>query len=141
MKNRMSALTVLIGVFLVGGIIGAAVTYRLSEKPPQYPTREKRNSSGERSPQRQSLPDLLELTGEQEAQFQEIMADFRKQLDTLRNEQTKNIQTIQSETNRRLMEIMDPEQQEKFSAFMMETGKRRERASPSRRRSPPSPPQ
>ena len=132
MRDRVRALAVLIAVFLVGGIIGASVIYRLFEKPMQYPAREERNGSSVRIEDHQRLPDFLELTKKQEAQFREIMAESWKQLDTLRNEQTPKIHAIQAETNRMLMQILNPEQQKKFTAFLEEMKNRRER--PPRRR-------
>jgi Spy/CpxP family protein refolding chaperone len=139
MKDRMRALAVLVAVFLLGGVIGASVFYYLPGKPQRYSTPgEGRNGSSIRIQEHQRLPNFLELTQEQQTQFREIMAESWKQLDALRIEQTPKIKAIQAETNRRLLEILNPEQQEKFKAFLEEMKNRRERSS---RRRGPAPPQ
>ncbi len=140
MKDRPRALAVLVVVFLVGCIAGASALFLWSGKPQQSPTpsRERRSGSSIRIQERQRLPNFLELTREQEAQFREIMAESWKQLDALRIEQAPKIEAIRSETNRKLLAILTPEQQQKFSAFLEEMNKRRE--SPTRRKAAEPPP-
>jgi Spy/CpxP family protein refolding chaperone len=74
------------------------------------------------------LPELLQLTPDQEARFRATMAESRKQLDALRSEQAPKIEAIRSETNRKLSSILNEEQRKKFAAFLKEMENRRRRS-------------
>jgi Spy/CpxP family protein refolding chaperone len=81
------------------------------------------------------ISEFLKLTPEQDARFREIMAEsFRelgklrtkqepifRQLDQLRQEQEPQLEAIRTETNRKLMTILNEEQKKKFSEFLKET--------------------
>jgi len=128
--DRPRALAVLITVFLLGCIIGSAGFYYWFEKSQDVPVVNERNRSSP-GPPRQSLPELLQLTPEQEKRYKEIMAEAWKQHQSLRSEQEEmlgalrdkqapKIQEIWAETNRKFSEILNEEQKEKFDAFLKE---------------------
>jgi Spy/CpxP family protein refolding chaperone len=104
-------------VFLFGCIAGAAGSYYWLKKDLRSSDIGSRNFP--MSAQRRSGPPPdLKLTPEQDARFKEIMAEFRKQVDTLRTEQIPKIEAIRAETNRQLAAVLNPEQQRKFEAFL-----------------------
>jgi hypothetical protein len=141
MKDRPRALTVLIAVFLLGGILGSAGMYMYCRKELPPERRRMQNFSQRPGMGRPRSPEFLHLTPEQEAKFSEIMNEsYRqldklrveqgpliKQLDELRTEQEPRIQAIFGEMNRKLMAVLSPDQQQKFSAFLKETDKWRRR--------------
>jgi Spy/CpxP family protein refolding chaperone len=117
--DRPRALAVLVAVLLVGCIAGAAGSYYYLKQDVE--TRRSRREEGPPFPQgRQRLPELLQLTPEQDARFREIMMGSRKQLEALRAEQIPKIDAIRAETNRQFSDILNPEQQKKFEAFLRE---------------------
>ncbi len=73
------------------------------------------------------MADLLQLTPEQQARFREIMAESRRQLFQLQLEQSPKIQAIRHETNRKLIAILNEDQQRKFESFVKEMENRRRR--------------
>ncbi len=120
MTDRPRALAVLIAVFVLGCVLGSAGSYmwlRHSEPPSARNMRSFPAGSG---PGRQRLPELLQMTPEQENQFREIMAESRKKLESLRTEQEPKIEAIRAETNRELLSVLNPDQQKKFDGFLKE---------------------
>jgi len=82
----------------------------------------------------QQLLHSLQLTSEHDARFKEIMMEswkqmeelrkeaepIRKQMNALMDEQGPKLDAIRTETNRRFSAILNPEQREKFDAFLKE---------------------
>jgi len=147
MTDRPRALAVLIAVFLVGCIVGAAGSYYWLKK--DYAPRNWRRAEGPPPPQgRQRFRPDLQLTQEQDARFREIMTEYYKQLEALRaeqapklealrKEQSPKIDAIRAETNRKLEAILDPEQKKKFDAFLKEMENMRRRPPRGREFRPP----
>jgi Spy/CpxP family protein refolding chaperone len=87
----------------------------------------------------QELLRSLQLTPEQDARFKEIMMEswkemeqlrkqgepLWKQLDAMRLEQSPKLDAIRTATNRRVTEILNPEQRRKFEEFLKEADLRR----------------
>ena len=126
MKDRPRALAVLIAVFLTGCIVGSGGSYYWLRKSPGSRIRGRENVRGY-YPERQRLPELLQLTPDQEKRFEEIMTESRSQLDALRTTEAPKIEAIRSETNRKLSSILNEAQQKKFAAFLREMESRRRR--------------
>lgn len=139
MSDRPRALALLIAVFLLGCIIGAAGSYFWTRKlmPPPFPM--SRDMNPQRIQGRPRLPELLKLTPDQEARRKEIMAESRRQLDALRANQIAQIEAIRMETNKKLSAILNEEQRKKFSAFLKEIEDRRMRSPRGRGFGPPPP--
>ena len=132
MTNRPRALAVLIAVFLVGCIIGSAVSFVWMKRPfgplnQDSGYTEFRNRPPGPGQGRRRMTEFLQLTPDQEKRFREIMAESRKQLSELQVEQAPKIEAIRIETNRKLTAILNPEQQKKFETFVKETESRRRR--------------
>jgi len=139
MTDRPRALFVLVAVFLLGCILGSAGSYVYFRKmagPERRGMQGFQARTGMGRGSMQNLQNVLRLTPEQQKKFQDIMAESRKQLDKLRTEQEPlfrqldqlrteqepQLEAIRSETNRKLMAVLDEEQQKKFSAFLKQTG-------------------
>lgn len=137
MTNRPRALAVLLAVFLVGSIAGGAGSYYWLKGSLQPPQNHRRDSGPPGMQGRQKWQQLLyslHLTPEQDARFKEIMMESWKKMEELRKEaepirrqmtalmekQEPKITAIRTETNRRISEILNPEQREKFEAFLKE---------------------
>jgi len=124
MRDRPRALTVLISVFLVGCVLGAAGSFFWSRRTLQvFREALPGNPAFQRGHGHQKLSDLLQLTPEQEARFRQIMAESRKNLEALQEEQKPRLEAIRSETNRKITAILNEEQRERFTAFLEETRK------------------
>ena len=137
MTDRPRALAVLIAVFLVGCIAGAAGSYYWLKQDTVVRTRHREEGSpGSQGRQRwMDLLRSLQLTPEQDARFREIMMEswkemeplrkqmepVRRQLDTMREEQFAKIDAIRAETNRKFAAILNQEQKKKFDSFLKES--------------------
>jgi len=132
--DRPRALAVLIAVFLVGSVFGSVGSFIWMKRPfgpfnqgaPPVPGQERRRMS-----------DLLQLTPEQQTRFREIMSESRKQLFQLQLDQSPKIEAIRNETNRKLLAILNEEQQKKFQNFIKEMENRRRRGPGGRQFGPP----
>ena len=136
MTNRPRALAVLIAVFLVGCIAGAAGSYYWIKQNTQVQShRREEGPLGFQGRQRwQDLLRSLQLTPEQDARFKEIMTDswkqmeqlrkqsepLRRQMNTMMDEQIPKVEAIRAETNRKFAAILSPEQKKKFDVFLKE---------------------
>jgi hypothetical protein len=152
MTDRPRALAVLISVFLLGCIIGAGGSYLWLEKTQDRARPTMQGFPSGPSPQgRQRMQELLQLTPEQESQFGKIMAESRRQMDAVRaqdqpkieaifTEQQPKIEAIAADTNRKVMSILNKDQQAKFESWWKEMGGRR-RGSPHGGRETKHPPQ
>ena len=155
MTDRPRALAVLIAVFLVGAIAGAAGSYYWV----------KRNTVAQNHHEQEGPPGFqgrqrwyeflrsLQMTPEQDARFREIMMDSRKQMEELRKqmeplekqmnamweEQMPKLEAIRAETNRKFAALLNPEQKKKFDAFLKESEDVRRRPPRGRGMEPPPP--
>ena len=164
MTNRPRALAVLIAVFLVGCAAGASGSYYWLKKDSDSRNRHREEDSpGLQGRQRwMQFLQSLRLTSEQDAQFKEIMAEsrkqveplwkqqepvlkqmdpLRKQLDAMREEQFAKLDAIRTETNRKLSAILNPEQKKLFEAFVKEAESMRRYPPRGREFGPPPPPE
>jgi len=142
--DRPRALAVLIAVFLLGCVLGSAGSYMWFRSRPVVEPRMTRGGQRGGSPMAR-LTELLKLTPEQDAKRREIMAESFKelnklraiqepkveplfhQLEELRKEQEPQIDALLSGTNRKIMAILNPEQQKKFADFLKDAENRRRR--------------
>ncbi len=133
MTDRPRALAVLITVFLLGCIVGSAGFYYWFGKSRGTPDVPVANGRGgpPQLPERPKLPEILQLTPEQEERFREIMLESRKQTEPLmierqemehqlRAKQGPKINEIWAETNRKFMALLNEEQKAKYDAFLKE---------------------
>lgn len=126
MKDRMRALIVLIAVFVLGCFLGATGSYFWFAKYAKSPIAAREN--GPPPPHgRPRLPELLEMTHDQESQVGEIMKESRRQLDALQTEQRPKIEAVLEATNRKISSILDEKQKAKYKTFLEELNKWRSR--------------
>ena len=73
----------------------------------------------------EEMLDRLQLTAEQKAQAQQILAEARQQMREARKEMEPRMNDIRRQTDERLRQTFTPEQWEKFQQMKQEMGKRR----------------
>lgn len=127
MMDRPRALAVLIAVFFLGTVLGSAGSYFWFKKTAHPQSASPRNGHPPRPPDHPRLQDELGLTQEQNKRFEEIMEAMRSQLETLSAEQAPKIDSIRSETNRKLSATLNEEQKKKFEELQRRWEKERRR--------------
>jgi Spy/CpxP family protein refolding chaperone len=151
MRDRPRALAVLISVFLLGCLAGSTGSYFWLKKSPDLSRRSPDYRDGAMKdgpmprPQPPDFKQILQLTPEQDVQFKETVAEyrrrmteFRKNADAFHFEQDAKIQGILSEMDRKIYSILNDEQKKKFASWKKEFENTRRR--PQRRRDLPAPP-
>lgn len=124
MRERTRAIAVLVAVLALGCLIGAAGTWirygrRAAGSTPAS------LGAPQPPPPRVRLPELLDMSSEQESRFEAIMAESRQRLDALRLEQRSKIDAVIDETNKKIHGILDDAQKAKLDAFLVDVEKRR----------------
>ncbi len=127
MTDRPRALIILVAIFLLGCVIGAAGTYFWQGKSTIRAVPQMRNAPSGHGQGRQRMPELFQLSPEQEARFREIMAESRRKLADLQNEQRPKIEAIRSETDRKLHDILNEQQRKQFDSYLKGMQNRGER--------------
>jgi hypothetical protein len=151
-KDRPRAIAVLIAVFLIGCLAGAAGSYfwvkrsaSLNRRLPDFRGGAMREASMPR-PEPPRFKEILGLTPDQDASFQKIigetrnqMAETRKQMDAFHFQQDAKIRVLISDMNGKLNSVLNEEQKKKFAAWQKDFESKRR--PPRRRDFPPPPPQ
>jgi hypothetical protein len=125
-KDRVRAFIVLIAVFVFGCFLGAAGSYFWFVKYSK-PTVASRENGPPPPHGRPRLPELLEMTQDQEFRFGEIIKESRRQLDALQTEQQPKIEAVVEATNQKISSILDEKQRIKYLSFLEELKKWRSR--------------
>ena len=130
MKARMRAIAVLIAVLLLGCLIGAAGSWLRYGKYGNVRADEKQEDSPLMSGRyEQRLPELLGMTSEQKARFEDIMKGSRRELDALSREQRLKINAVIEQANKEILSILENEQKAKLETFLNDVNRRRDRGS------------
>jgi len=124
-RERTRAIAVLVAVFILGCLVGAAGSWLRYAKYGGAATRVA--EGGPPPPRQERLPELLDMSSEQEARFEEIMAESRQRLDALRLEQRPKIDAVIEETNQKFHAILDEGQKAKLEAFLADLDRQRGR--------------
>ena len=114
-KNRWQVRLAALVIFLLGVAAGA-----LALNVYNAWSRSSRREGGRAEFER--MLDRLELTGEQRAQVQQILADTRRQLREARRDSEPRMEEIRRQTDERLRQVLTPEQ---FQRLKEEMSKRR----------------
>ncbi len=120
MTERARALTVLVAVFFLGSVIGAA-GYHL------YTLGASASGRGFGPPGRGGRPrmlDALQLSPEQQKSFDAIMEESRSRMDALQAENAPKFKAIRAETDARILAILDEAQKKKFGELVREMDRR-----------------
>jgi Spy/CpxP family protein refolding chaperone len=117
MKNRTRALAAIFAVLLIGCLLGMAGYH--------FWGRSLQNHSAVSDAQRAQghagrLADRLQLTQEQKAQLNAILAESRRQIDAGRKELDSKMQTVRAQTNEKIAAILNDEQKKNFQQFLSE---------------------
>jgi hypothetical protein len=138
-KDRVRALIVIFAVFVFGGLLGATGSYFWFAKYSKSPIAAREN--GPPPPHgRPRLPELLEMTRDQEIKFEEIIKESRRQLDALQSDQLPKIEAVREATNQKISSILNEKQQQKYLSFLEELKKWRSREPHGGRFGPPPDP-
>jgi Spy/CpxP family protein refolding chaperone len=114
MKNRTRALAAIFAVLLIGCLLGVAGYHYWGRGLPKHLA----ISDAERAQGHAGrLADRLQLTKEQKAQLNAILADSRRQIDAGRKELESKMQTIRAQTNEKIAAILNDEQRKNFQQF------------------------
>lgn len=123
----MQAIAVLIVVLLMGCLIGAAGSWLRYGKYTRVQADERWEESP-LSPQNndQRLPELLGMTSEQEAQFEDVMKESLQELDAMSREQRLRIDAVIAEANKKIRSILNDEQKTRLEKSLEDVNRRRE---------------
>ena len=133
--KRAIALTYVLGLFLLGGVIGALGMhlYHAEKGEPPRPPRAGMPAGGH-DRGRGGLPPLfrfldgterlawLELTDDQRAAIGEILDTGRREMDTLRAELRPRIERHAQETRRKIEALLTAEQRTKLAEYLERDG-------------------
>jgi len=114
-KNRWQVRLAALVIFLLG-VTAGALALNVYNAWTRASGREEGRAGFER------MLDRLELTGEQRAQVQQILADARKQFREARRDSEPRMGDIRRQTDERLRQVLTPEQ---FQRMKEEMSKRR----------------
>ncbi len=119
--TRLKIWLVILGVFLLGGVLGAALdsVYRLKARGGRHEERDKRRFEEMRRD--------LALTDEQAAQIRAILDETRNEYRALREKCRPQYDAARSAARARIRALLTPEQQQKFDARTAERDARRGR--------------
>jgi Spy/CpxP family protein refolding chaperone len=124
MTERSRALTVLLAVFVLGGIVGAAAYHMWS-------LRASANDGAFGPPfwrgRGPVMQDVLQLTADQQKQFDEIMRESGRRMQALQAESAPKFKSIRAETDAKILAILNVEQKQKFEEFIRDMDRRMER--------------
>ena len=132
MSSRLRALSVLIAVFLTGMVIGSGSLHLWLKSHPAYrPIPDRMFAYSHHR-----LPELLQLSPEQERRFREIMGESRQKFDAAWTECAPKFGTIRAEMHAKILAILDNEQKKRFETFLNEMETLRGARAGDRRRFP-----
>ena len=132
MSSRLRALSVLIAVFLTGMVIGSGSLHLWLKSHPAYrPIPDRMFAYSHHR-----LPELLQLSPEQERRFREIMGESRQKFDAAWTECAPKFGTIRAEVHAKILAILDNEQKKRFETFLKEMETLRGARASDRRRFP-----
>ena len=128
-RLRIQAILLLVVVFMIGGLSGAAVERARHARPPGPP------HHGEGLPP--PLHDALRLTAEQEAKVEEIMERSRPRVEAVIRETRPRVQSVMDSVHAEIRAVLTPEQQKTFDRLEPSFGPPFERGGPRRGRGGP----
>lgn len=124
--TRLKIWLVIIGVFLLGGVTGAALdsVYRLKARGGEM-----RGPRGPRNPEKrfEEMKRDLGLTDEQSGQIRGILEETRNEYKALREKCRPQYDAARAGARARIRALLNPEQQQKFDAKSAEHDARRGR--------------
>lgn len=122
--TRLKMWLVLVGVFLLGGVTGAALDslYRLRASGDARHERGRRD----RGDIFEKMKSELNLTDEQGTQIRAIIEQSREEYRALRNEVSPRYDAVRQNARSRIRALLNPEQQQRFDAKNAERDARRE---------------
>lgn len=129
-KNRWQLRAVAVIIFALGFVAGALTlnAYRVWSR-----------GQVSRQDRFEQMSERLKLNNEQKTQVQQILADTREQLQTLRKESEPKVKEIRQQADERLQKVLTPEQWQQFQQMRDEERGRGRRSRESSGNNPTSP--
>jgi len=122
--KRWQALIALTGLFVLGtvaGGLGAHLYYaRALDRPPEPPP----FFAGRLGPH---LVRRLDLTPEQGEQLRQVLAESRREAEAMRRELAPRMREVMERSERRIQEILTPEQRRRFAELRRDSRRRSDR--------------
>jgi Spy/CpxP family protein refolding chaperone len=124
--TRLKIWLVVVGVFLLGGVTGAALdsVYRLKARGV-----ERHEGRGQRNQERlfEEMKSDLGLTDQQATEIRAVLEETRNEYRQLREKCRPQFEAARSAARARIRALLNPEQQQKFDARTAERDARRGR--------------
>src|SRR4051812_44452140 len=122
-KTRLKIWLVVLGVFILGGVTGAALdsVYRLKASGGRGEVRAPRDKGR----MLEKMKSDLALTDQQAEQIRAILDQTRNDYRALRNEVRPRYDALRQEARTKIRALLNPEQQQKFDAKAAEHDARR----------------
>lgn len=123
--TRLKMWLVLVGVFLLGGVTGAALDslYRLRASGGEGRHERRARDRGDMF---EKMKSELNLTEEQGTQIRAIIEQSREEYRALRSEVSPRYDAVRQNARARIRALLNPEQQQRFDAKNAERDARRE---------------
>ena len=121
---RLKVWLVLLGVFVLGGVTGAALdgAYRLQASSERQ---EKHGHGRDKAAYFEDLRRDLNLNDQQAAQVRAILEETRNEFRQLRAEARPRYDALKQKARERIRAVLTPEQQQRFDAKVAERDARR----------------
>lgn len=123
MRTRLTALGVMLVIFIAGMAVGMVVDRRLAEAAPEEGTVRVEDRDGER--RRGSMIHQVDLTPEQQVQVDSLLAAFREQMKTFHKSSRREYDRIVQEARESIKALLDEEQRARYEALLEERDRRR----------------
>lgn len=124
-KTRLKILSVLVGVFILGGVTGASLDslYRLRGR--QHDSRQDGKRRGGRNDMFEHMRRDLNLSEQQATEIRAILDQTRNDYRALRTEVRPRYDAVRQQARTRIRTLLTPEQQKLFDARAAERDARR----------------
>jgi Spy/CpxP family protein refolding chaperone len=125
MKNKTSALVVMIAVLLAGFLLGVAGLHFWQKKSDRDVSLLLQSQSRGVT---HGLVEQLQLTSEQQTQLRVILEDLRHQINEGSAEMERKLATLRDQANAKIVAMLNDEQKKKFEQILSESETRRDPA-------------
>jgi len=125
MKSKLRPWLVLAVIFIAGAVTGAALTIGFASHWMQPPGAQQMRNNW-----MMHLTHRLNLTADQQAKIEPILADAGNQLQSLHRDEVEKVSQIMEKTNSQIAAILTPDQQAELQKMEKEMDQNRDRMFP-----------
>jgi Spy/CpxP family protein refolding chaperone len=124
MKTRLTALAVMLVVFVAGMAVGMVVDRGLAEEASGTAAVAEESEEDEER-RRGRMIDQVSLTPEQQVRVDSLVADFRERMKTFHESSRKEYDHIVQDVRESIKGVLDDEQRARYEALLEERDRRR----------------